>query len=197
MSSTFNESSALQHFESSNGVEICKEIMLDFYPQLQEFIVCNSHMVSTPAIWRGWRRQSAVNMLSCENTAVKRRGFCYSVYSVNLHYHLEWLHVKHLDDKHRNLWQLHALSSYCMNFGYGFARNHALLFHQGVWLTLFTNVFYNIKSYMYEYLPHGVEDCDIMGWCRENHIYSWGGVGGAGKIFILFIGFQDKLNNGT
>ena len=33
----------------------------------QEFItvrVCNSHMVSTPAIWIGWRRQSAVNMLS-------------------------------------------------------------------------------------------------------------------------------------
>ena len=36
--------------------------------------VCNSHMVSTPPIWIG-RRQSAVNMLSCENTAVKRRAF--------------------------------------------------------------------------------------------------------------------------
>ena len=42
--------------------------------QYQEFItgrVCNSH------IWIGWRtcRQSAVNMLSCENTAAKRWAF--------------------------------------------------------------------------------------------------------------------------
>ena len=43
----------------------------------QEFIirVCNSYMVSIPAIWIGWCRQSAVNMLSCENSAVKRRAF--------------------------------------------------------------------------------------------------------------------------
>ena len=29
-------------------------------------------MVSIPGIWIGWRRQSAVDMLSCENTAAKR-----------------------------------------------------------------------------------------------------------------------------
>ena len=36
-----------------------------------------------------WRRQSAVNIVRCENTA----GFCSSVHS---HYQLEWLHVKYL-----------------------------------------------------------------------------------------------------
>ena len=37
--------------------------------------VCNSHMVFIPAIWIGWCRQSAVNMLSCESTAAERRAF--------------------------------------------------------------------------------------------------------------------------
>ena len=43
----------------------------------QEFItlrVCNSHMVSIPAIWIGQHRQSAGN-IRCENSAVKRRAF--------------------------------------------------------------------------------------------------------------------------
>ena len=44
---------------------------------MQEFItirVYNSHMVSIPAIWIGWPRQSAVNIVSYENTAVKRQS---------------------------------------------------------------------------------------------------------------------------
>ena len=35
----------------------------------------NSHMVSIPAIWTVCCRQTAMNMLSCENTAQKRRAF--------------------------------------------------------------------------------------------------------------------------
>ena len=34
MSPTLNKSSALQHFECSNVVEICNQIMFDFYPGL-------------------------------------------------------------------------------------------------------------------------------------------------------------------
>ena len=61
----------------------------------QEFITGRVHMVSTPAIWIGWRRQSAVNMLSCENTAVKRRAFATQLMCM----HLEWLHVEYLLSK--------------------------------------------------------------------------------------------------
>ena len=49
--------------------------------QEQEFItirVCNFHMVSTPTIWIGWRRQSAVNMLIRYLTWSHFR--CYIVY---------------------------------------------------------------------------------------------------------------------
>ena len=45
-----------------------KQIVMPYVHQ-QEYIterVCNSHMVSTPVIWIGWHRQTAVNMLSCE-----------------------------------------------------------------------------------------------------------------------------------
>ena len=42
-------------------------------------------LLSIPAIWIGWRRQSAVNIVSCENTAVKRQAFCYSVHIANVH----------------------------------------------------------------------------------------------------------------
>ena len=59
-------------------LELRLVLSVDVHILPQEYIierVCNSHMVSTPAIWIGRRRQSAVNMLSCENTAVKRRAF--------------------------------------------------------------------------------------------------------------------------
>ena len=44
-------------------------------PLVARVRVCNSHMVSIPAIWIGWCRQSAVNMLSYEKAAVKRQTF--------------------------------------------------------------------------------------------------------------------------
>ena len=92
----------------NNSVQLAKILFHCHYRQLnlciiylymyQEFIavrVCNSHMVSTPAIWIGWRRQSAVNMLSCENTVVKRQAFA-RVHIANVQWDLEWLHVKYL-----------------------------------------------------------------------------------------------------
>ena len=50
-------------------------IYVHTYQELITVRVCNSHMVSIPAIWIGRRRQSAVNMLSCENTTAKRWSF--------------------------------------------------------------------------------------------------------------------------
>ena len=37
--------------------------------------MCNSHMASTLTIWIGCCRQAAINMLRCENIAVKRQAF--------------------------------------------------------------------------------------------------------------------------
>ena len=57
--------------------------------QMQEFItvrVCNSHMVSIAAMWIGWHRQSAVNIVSCVfKHRSKKLGFCCSVHIANVH----------------------------------------------------------------------------------------------------------------
>ena len=49
MSPTYNESSALEHFEHGNAIKIHNGTMLDFYPGLP-------HMTCLPAISHSWRK---------------------------------------------------------------------------------------------------------------------------------------------
>ena len=69
---------------------------------VKEFItgrVSNSSMVSTPAIWIGCRRQSAVSMLSCEKHSCKEAG----IFTADcLQHSIQMMGIE-------TIWELHTL----------------------------------------------------------------------------------------